>query len=215
MFYRLPFSHIISGLPDIILGLTFLVTWIDPTALGDDMVPFLFQVMLLEFIIIHSSGFMGALMFSKIDRKKKFISFLLLGGFYMLFAGSFAWGFQSWWPVIAFGGLLFNRMLSILTGQSPDGNEQFFAMKMWGVSVAFYLLTVFFAILIPLPALGISSDLLSHLDISGEFVDEPHLMIAWGFLYFTLTGLYEFSLFREIDHHTNGKINSDVGVQVD
>lgn len=188
---RFPYPNIVSGLPDLLLAAAFLATWIDPYALGDDMVPFLFQVMLLEFIIIHSAGFMSGVMFSGLNKQRRLIALLLLGGFYMLFVAGFAVGFKSWWPVITFSGLLFNRMLSVMLGQSPDGNEKQFAMAMWAVSVVFYLLSVFAAILAPLPMLGVSSEQLRHLDMSGEFVDEPHRLMAWGFLYFTLTGVFE------------------------
>ena len=190
---RIPYAHVISGIPDVVLAFAFLATWIDPFALGENMVPYLFQVMLLEFIIIHSSGFMSGVMFGGTDKKKKIMMMLALGGFYMLFAGGFALGFQSRWPVITFGGLLLNRMLSVLLGQSPEGEEKEFAMKMWGANVLFYLLSVFAAIILPLPALGVSSDQLSHLDMSGEFVDEPHRMLAWGFLYFLAAGIFELS----------------------
>ncbi|MEW5800319.1 MAG: hypothetical protein AB1728_15070 [Bacteroidota bacterium] len=190
---RIPYAHVISGVPDIVLAFAFLATWIDPFALGENMVPYLFQVMLLEFIIIHSSGFMSGIMFSGTEKKKKIMMLSGLGGFYMLFAGGFALGFKSWWPVITFGGLLLNRMLSVLLGQSPEGEEKMFAMKMWGANVVFYLLSVFAVIILPLPVLGVSSDHLSHLDMSGEFVDQPHLMMAWGFLYFLAAGLFELS----------------------
>lgn len=193
MYFRMPFANIISGLPDLLLALTFLVTWIDPFALGGDMVPFLFQVMLLEFIIIHSTGFMGALMFVKKDRKFKILAGLGLGTFYMIFAAAFGFGFHSWWPVITFGGLLFNRLLSILTGQAPDGEEMFFTMKMWAASVVFYLFTIAIVMILPFPALGVSTEQLGQLDVSGEFVEKPHLVMAWGFLYFLFTSVLEFS----------------------
>ncbi|KAB2924103.1 MAG: hypothetical protein F9K22_07240 [Bacteroidetes bacterium] len=194
MFFRLPYSNIVSGLPDLMLGITFLVTWIDPYALGDDMVPFLSMVMLLEFIIIHSSGFMTAFALRGGDKKKTLLIMAGLGAFYMLFAGAFAASFNSWWPVIAFGGLLLNRMLSVITGQAPEGKETDFAMMQWASNVFFYLMSVFAAIMLPLPELGVTHEQMAHLDMSGEFVDEPHRMMAWGFLYFTLVSAVEFAM---------------------
>ena len=194
MNFRLPFPNVFSSVPDFLVGLTFLVTWIDPKALGDDMVASMFQVMLVEFIIIHSAGFMGNVIYSKYPQSKKLLYLLGFGAFYFVFIGAFALGFHSWWPVIAFGGLLLNRMLSVITGQAETGKEQELVKQMWGVNVVCYLVSVFAAILIPFPELGVSPNDLSHLDMSGDFVDQPHKMMAWGFMYFMLVGWYELKI---------------------
>ena len=188
---RLPYPNVISSVPDFLMGLAFLVTWIEPTAIGEDMVPYLFQVMLVEFIIIHSAGFMGAVIYGDESKAKK-VKFLLgLSLFYLVFILGFSLGFRSWWPVIAFGGLMFNRMMSVFTGQAEKGKENEFVKNMWGINVFCYLVSIFIAILLPLPELGVTSESLSHLDMSGDFVDEPHRMMAWGFLYFTFVGYFE------------------------
>lgn len=188
---RLPYPNVVSSVPDILMGLAFLVTWIDPSALGDDMVPYLFQVMILEFIIIHSAGFMSSIIYGNEPKTKKLTYMTGLTMFYLVFVLGFSFGFRSWWPVIAFGGLMFNRMLSVLTGQAEPGKESEFAKNMWGLNVFCYLISVFAAILLPVPAFGVSSGDLSHLNMSGDFVDQPHKMMAWGFLYFTSVGYFE------------------------
>jgi hypothetical protein len=191
MNFRLPYPNVISSVPDLLVGLAFLVTWIEPASLGDDMVSSLSQVMLLEFIIIHSAGFMGAVMYGNEPRTKKVLALVGLGLFYMVFVLGFAFGFRSWWPVIAFSGLMFNRMLSVITGQAEQGKENEFVKNMWGVNVAFYLITVFIAILVPFPELGVSASDLAHLNMSGDFIEHPEKMMVWGFLYFTAVGYFE------------------------
>ncbi len=191
MNFRLPYPNVISSVPDLLMGLAFLVTWIEPSALGDDMVPYLFQVMLVEFIIIHSAGFMSGIIYGNEPKGKKIKYLLGLSLFYLLFILGFSLGFRSWWPLIAFGGLMFNRMMSVLTGQAEEGKESEYAKNMWALNVVCYLVSVFVAILLPLPELGVSSDNLSHLNMSGDFVNEPHKMMAWGFLYFTSVGYFE------------------------
>lgn len=191
---RLPYPNIISSVPDFLLGLSFLVTWIDPKALGDDMVSYLFQVMLLEFIIIHSAGFMSGVIYGNATLGQKIKMMIGLGSFYFIFIIGFALGFHSWWPVIAFGGLMMNRMMSVLTGQAEAGTEIAFAKNMWGLNVFYYLLSIFVVIFLPLPALGITPDVLSDLNMSGDFVDEPEKMMAWGFLYFSLIGWSELKI---------------------
>ena len=147
--------------------------------------------MVLEFIIIHSSGFMSVVIYGNSPKVQKIKVVLGLGLFYFLFVGGFAFSFKSWWPVIAFGGLMFNRMMSILTGQAEAGKEYEFVKNMWGMHIFCYLISVFAVIFIPLPALGVSQNDLSHLNISGDFVDHPEKMMAWGFLYFSLIGWFE------------------------
>lgn len=194
MNFRLPLPNVFSSIPDFLLGLTFLITWIEPKALGDDMVSSMFQIMLVEFIIIHSAGFMGNVIYSNYPQSKKILYLLGFGLFYFVFIGAFAFSFKSWWPVFAFGGLLLNRMLSVITGQAETGKEQEFVKQMWGVNVGCYLVSVFAAILIPLPEFGVSPNDLSHLNMSGDFVDQPHKMMAWGFMYFMMVGWYEMKL---------------------
>lgn len=198
MNFRLPYPHLFSSVPDFLMGLAFLATWIEPFALGIDMPAYLFQVMLLEFIIIHSAGFMGGVIYSNSPKRRKLQLLLGLGLFYFVFVSGFALGFRSWWPVIAFGLLLFNRMMSAVTGQAEEGKEKELVMSMWGVNVACYLVAVFAAILIPLPEFGISPDHFGGLDISGEFADEPHRLMAWGFLYFTMVGVFEWKLHKKM-----------------
>ena len=156
MNFRLPYPNVFSSTPDFLMGLAFLATWIDPTSLGDDMVSYLFQVMLLEFIIIHSAGFMSGVIYGNSPRAQKIKLMIGLGLFYSLFVVGFAVGFNSWWPIIAFWGLLFNRMMSVLTGQAEEGKENEFVKNMWGLNVFCYLVSVFVVILLPLPALRVS-----------------------------------------------------------
>ena len=76
MNFRLPFPTLFSSVPDFVMGLAFLATWIDPYSLGDGMISFALMVMLLEFIIIHSSAFIGSIMFGDADKKKKVIAMI-------------------------------------------------------------------------------------------------------------------------------------------
>ncbi|MFA5834553.1 MAG: hypothetical protein WDA22_13830 [Bacteroidota bacterium] len=196
MNFHLPYSNVFSAAPDFVMGLAFLATWIDPASIGEDMVSSLSQIMILEFIIIHSAGFMTSIIYGNAPKGKKIKILFGLGLFYSVFVLGFSFGFRSWWPLIAFGGLMFNRMLSVLTGQAEQGKENEFIMNMWGVNVACYLVSLFAVLLIPLPTFGVSSNALSHLNMGGDFIDQPHKMIAWGFLYFSLIGLYELKMRR-------------------
>lgn len=191
---RLPFSNLLSSVPDVVVGLAFLATWIDPASLGDNMISFAVMVMLLEFIIIHSSAFIGNIMFSDAPKKKKVTAMAGFSAFYLIFVLAFAFGFGDWWPVIAFTGLMLNRLLSVLVGNIPEGEERKRIQGMWAVNVVCYLAGVFATTVLPVPELGVTADHISTAGLTGEgiWIDEPYRVLAFGFFYFTAVGIFEF-----------------------
>ena len=184
---------VVSALPDLMLGATFLITWVSPYALREKMVAYLMLLMILEFIIVHSSAFMGRVMVGPLQRGRKSVTLLGLGGLYTLFVGGFALAFKAWWPLVTFWGLTLNRLLGVLLGQPPSGEEKTFVQYGWAASVMFYVLFVFATTLLPIPALGITAEVVRAQDLpgSGLWIDQPQRVVAFGFLYFTATGLSE------------------------
>src|ERR1041384_5826572 len=116
-------AGLINAVPDWVIAGTFLVTWVRPSALGEDMVDRLELVMLMEFVVVHSTGFMGAVALSRADRRAKLIGLLALGGFYSIFTGGFSMGFHTIWPFLAFWALTANRMLGVLISPAADLRE--------------------------------------------------------------------------------------------
>jgi hypothetical protein len=188
-------GRVVSAAPDFALGLTFLATWIDPHRLGEKMISYLLLVMLLEFIIVHSSAFMGLVIVSEADRRKKTTAILGLAGLYTVFAGGFALAFKTWWPLGAFWLLTLNRLLTILLGQAPAGRERQLVTASWAARVLFYLMFVFATSFLPIPRLGITETVVraERLPGSGLWIDEPQRVLAFGFLYFTVVALSELS----------------------
>jgi hypothetical protein len=186
-------AGVFSALPDFGLAFAFLTTWISPGRLGDHMISYLMLLMLLEFIIVHSSGFMAGLMVSDVPRGKKTLWLFGLSCFYMLFVGAFALAFGTWWPLSAFWLLTLNRLSGVLLGQAPVGRESQMVMASWAVGALAYLLLAFATTLLPVPRLGITKAVVAaeHLPGTGLWVDEPQRVIAFGFLYFTVVALWE------------------------
>lgn len=198
MTLKLPFPNIFSSVPDFLMGAAFLATWIDPYALGDGMLPYLMLVMLLEFIIIHSSAFIGNIMYGDLSKQKKITMMLGFFGFYTLFVLAFSLGFGEWWPIVAFTGLMLNRMLSVLVGNLPEGAERERVRSMWAVNVFCYIVGVFATILLPIPALGITPEAIAQAGLTGEgiWIEEPYRLAAFGFLYFSAVGSIELTIER-------------------
>lgn len=192
-------AGMISSVPDFSLALSFLLTWFTPYALGTKMVSYLVLVMLFEFIVVHSAGFMGFTLVSDLPKLRKSLAVIGLGLFYTMFVGAFAWGFKEWWPLAAFWTMIANRLLSILLGQAPTEKQRSMVMTSWGFQVACYLAFVFLTVLAPIPAFGIDEDVIraQNFEGGGLWLEEPHRVMAFGFLYFMSIGLFEVLSFRK------------------
>lgn len=184
---------IVAALPDFGLAALFLATWIAPDLVGAHRIGTLLLVMLLEFIVVHSAGFMGAAAFGEGGRAQRLTWILGLGVFYTVFVGAFGAAFGTWWPLGAFWALVLNRLLGVLVGQVPSDEGKMLIMRGWAVSVMAYLGAVFATVLLPVPELGIDARVRAAANLSGGglWIDEPQRVIAAGFLYFTVLGLSE------------------------
>jgi hypothetical protein len=166
----------------------FLYAWMTPLSWRDTLVAELMLVMLIEFILIHSAPFLGSIVLASgqalKDRLKVFAGFTIM---YSLFIGGFALGFQSWWPVIAFTWLITAKLVSLVTGSDHSERDKQRMRGYWGVSAGFYLLAVFATLFLPVPEFGITRHGSAYgIPGSGEWVSNPHIVIAAGFLYFGL-----------------------------
>jgi len=171
----------------------FLGTWIAPRWLGIDRIGHLLLVMLLEFIVVHSAGFMGMAVFADDPKWSRAKSILGLGALYTLFVGGFALGFRTWWPLVAFWGLTLNRLLSVIIGPPPRGEAERIVRAGWAVGAMAYLGAVSLTTPFPVPSLGVTRAVVdaAHLPGSGLWIDEPYRVLAAGFLYFLIVGVSE------------------------
>jgi hypothetical protein len=186
-------SAVVSALPDFALAGVCLVTWIRPEAFGERMAGWILLMMLVEFIVIHSAAFMGVVIFSESRRAKKVLHILGLALFYSAFAGAFAAAFDSMWPLLTFWGLTLNRLVQALITDVTRQEARNLAQASWGGNALFYLLFAFVTSFVPLPKLGIDAAAAAALGFegSGLWVDEPHRVVAFGFLYFAAVGYSE------------------------
>lgn len=184
--------RLLAALPDFALAIAALLTWIDPSILGEEWAGYFLTLMLLEFIVVHSAAFLGSVAFSDAPRRHRVKLTLGLAGFYTLFGAAIAFGAKAWWPLLAFWGLIVNRLLGILFGTVPSGHEREAMQASWVVGALSYLVGAFATVLLPLPELGVRREMLGPIgdDSGGLWVDEPHRVMAFAFLYFTLAGLY-------------------------
>ena len=180
-------AGLFAALPDAVTSAAFLCAWIAPLQFDNGMVKSLMLMLLMEFLVVHSGGFIGLTVLSDtVTRRAKTAAIVGFGAFYLLFAGAFSLAFNSWWPVVSFLWLLAAKFAQVWLIPLPRADEAQRQTTLWGLSVVAYLATVFAGILLPVPALGVSADIIPRLGLSGGglWIDRPETALASGMLYF-------------------------------
>jgi hypothetical protein len=181
--------RIVAAFPDAVTAAVFALLWVAPLAFGASGVRNAMLVMLVEFVLVHASGFMGVIMLSdRTSRGMRVAALLGFAVFYLLFIGTFVAVFAQWWPLFAFAWLLLGKLAVVLGAHRLDVGERQRVQSTWALSVLFYLGGVFATTLLPLPRLGVQPDVLPLLGLtgSGVWVDAPHCVLAFGCVYFGL-----------------------------
>lgn len=182
----------IAAAPDFLIGATFFVLWVEPEFLGITRIRDGVLLMLMEFIVIHSAGIMGAVAWADTPAPRKALQMLGLGLLYTVAAAGFALGFKTWWPLLGFWGLTINHLLGALLDPGSAGERQL-VQATWAVTAVLYLGAAFASVLIPWPRLGVTPAVLEQVALpsSGAWIEQPWDVMATGFLYFTACGVWQ------------------------
>ncbi len=163
----------------------FLITWFHPGTFGPLTVHHLTFVMLMEFIVVHASGFLGAMAARDEPRWRRAAMFGGLAAFYMIFAAGFAAMYGGLWPLWAFWGLMSSRFPTVVL-RPPNYREQSILIVNWAVMVAMYLGGIFLTAVVSIPPLGVTAAVIEaqHFKDKGLWPEEPYRVMAFGTLYF-------------------------------
>jgi hypothetical protein len=174
-----------SGL-DLALAAAFLITWLRPYTFGEFAVKHFTLLMLLEFLVVHATGFMGALTSRSMGLFERILIFSLLFLFYIGMAFGMSVGMGSYWPALGFGLMLLGKLPTILRPQHED-DAMMGIMANWAAMVCLYLFGIFFVVTADIPHLGITPEVIASqkFDVGGEFPERPYIVMAFGTLYFT------------------------------
>lgn len=181
-----------AALPDAVTSGFFLLVWIAPMYLGAGTVKNAMLIMLVEFLLVHAAGFLGSAAYSPKTSRRSKAGFLLgFGLFYLLFVGAFSAAFQAWWPFLAFGWLLLAKFSVAFDSRARAADQLQRMMSGWALSVVAYIGGVVLTLFLPLPRLGMTQARVPEFALpgSGIWVEEPHIVIAFGFLYFGFLAL--------------------------
>jgi len=186
---RLSLPRLFAAAPDAITAGVYLTAWVEPSIGGPGTVRNLMLTMLIEFIVIHSSGFYaGIAALEDIGAYKRLLMLTGLSLFYLLFIVVFAFAFDSTWPIFAFGWLFVCRFFHLWLRPTQTERETGGLMGLWALSVATYVIGAMATTVLPLPALGITPEFVAsmHLAGSGEWIERPYTVLAFGTLYFVV-----------------------------
>ncbi len=176
-----------AALPDLLTAAAYLFAWVAPLHFGDGVVKTLMLMMLMEFLVVHSGGFIGLTVLSETaSRGSKTMAIIGFGAFYLLFAGAFSLAFKSSWPILSFLWLLAAKFAQVWLAPLPRADEAQRQTTLWALSVVAYIGAVFVGVILPIPPLGITADIIPRLGLSGGglWIDMPQTALASGALYF-------------------------------
>lgn len=182
-----------AAVPDLLTAAGFLLVWLRVDLAHAHWVMTGVITMLLEFFVVHASGFYAVVMYGEDTRGRRTLYLAGLAALYLLMISAFAWGFHAWWMVGAFFWLSLGKVLAVWRSPArvrddPDRSaQQNAAIVAWALSAAGYLGAVAASVLLDWPAHAVSPEVISAagFDGGGEWEKAPYRALAGGVLYFT------------------------------
>lgn len=190
-------SRLLAALPDAVTAGFFLLLWLLPGWLGPDALRTGLLMMIVEFLLIHATGMIGGMALGKDGRPPRWGPMVAFGALYFLFIAAWSFVFDAWWPFVAMAWLLAGKVqLALQPGDVERKRERL--SSDWALSALFYLGGVVLTMLLWLPRLGLTPEVVAAADLpgSGEWVERPHTVVAFGLLYFGLLATSKFRRWR-------------------
>ena len=184
----------LKALPELASAALLFALWYEPQRFPVGWFKSGVLALLLEFFVVHASGFMAVLMYDPSTRARtRALQVAGLGAFYLLFISAFAWGFDAWWMLLAFAWLLFSKLQAIWSGPVPREDDRTLAIVSWALGMVAYLGCVAATAALDVPRLGVSPEIRDAAGFDGNsrglWEAEPHRALAGAVLYFTVLGL--------------------------
>jgi hypothetical protein len=194
----LPIPTLANALPDFVLAAAYGCAWWRPGLLPAGVARSLIILLLMEFIVLHSAAFMGAMGYGDAPRATRVRQGIGLGVFYSLFVLGFSLGFHTWWPMLSFWLLTANRLGGVLLRRSGDGAPLEILRRGWAGTTVCYLLAVGVATILPWPRGGVDDAAKSALALTGggQWIDAPWHAFAAGLFYYSLVAMNELNGWR-------------------
>lgn len=187
-------AGVLSAAPEALSAVAFGAAWFVPTELPPGFVRGLLLSLLVEFLVIHSFAFMGLAVFDETRKRSVRLSAVLgFGALYVGMAAALSAAFGSRAPLWAMAWLIASRVLTVAIDRRPTGEEMERQKVLWGSSAALYIFGVVLTSIVPLPRFGLAPEVVASLSLpgSGQWVEKPQTLVAFGLLYFGAMAVLE------------------------
>ena len=192
------YGGIFAALPDAVTTGGFVLVWASPFVFGPLSVKSAMLTMLIEFFLVHATGFFtGFGSEPSMSRTQRIAILLGLSLFYVLMISAFAVNFHAWWLFLAFGWLLVGKIIWVVQNPKPDDNSTNRQMLAWAGSVALFLAGVLLTSVADIPRWGITEALAPQYGLNthgGLWEAEPQRVVAFGVIYFGITFLVKLAI---------------------
>jgi hypothetical protein len=181
----------VSVVPDLSLALLAIVTWIDPQRFGTHLLGFFWLVAMTEIVVLQFAALVGEVAYSDRPRAARVWHTLGLATSTSVGLAALSIAFDSWWPLIGFWLQVLNRLLGVLLGQAPEGEERELVRKSWISGLVCSAIALAVALLPGWPWLGIRPGMLGPIDGSpgGDWIDDPQRALVFAIVYFSLVAI--------------------------
>ena len=178
----------LAAIPDLLTAAGFLLIWLRTDLTGPAWVANGVATMLLEFFVVHASGFFVVILYSDGARARRSLYLAGLSSLYLLIITGYAWGMHAWWMIGAFFWLGFGKGVALWSKSEAGDRDrrQMAAMVGWAASVVCYLGAAAASVLLQWPAYGVTPALIQAAGYGsgGVWEEQPYRALAAGALYF-------------------------------
>lgn len=189
-------GRLFSALPECVTATVFIYAWREPLAWDPLLVQTLMIVLLVEFFLIHATGFLGFTALGMRDSRLQ--TYSIFGGLALLYF-LIIWGisamFDAWWPFLAFAWLLVGKVQLFFTSDNDHDDALMQLGFFWAASVVSFLGGVAVAVIVELPEFGLTPDVAAELGFgingSDDMVSTPHKIIGAGAIYFSAMACFK------------------------
>lgn len=183
-------SRALGALPDLGLALCYVGTWADPTRFGYAFIKALLLLILLEFLVLHSSMLAATFVWGTKRRGPRPAAAWGLAALYALLAAAVCWVEGALWPLLGFLWLLLGKFGPVAFGGKESDPRQRH-VGYWALGMATYVSGAALTAVLPIPPWGIDAAARAGADFvgSGLWVEQPQVPLAFGSFYFAVLAL--------------------------
>jgi hypothetical protein len=177
----------LAATADLALASVFLIVWVWPYTFGRLVYRELALLFFLEFLVIHSSAFLGCLSTIQTRTRNKIGIVAGCCAFYTLSVLGYSYVHDTMWPLVFFWTLMATKFIPLFTSYARDWDRAVLVARA-AVGTMAYLAAMILGAFLPIPRFGWPEGLSLG---EGIIEAEPYRLMFAGMLYFTLMGFYE------------------------